>query len=237
MICVPTLVGWKKGTGTIHSYFRVVREAKNGDESKEAQQLEAVYQSSLCSCPHQVYPPFSKTSSTHGTYSVLTITLACSYISPCDMAWFLPRDITLFQMFPCFWYCKTAPLRECAILFMALIELEVPAYWNHFWYPSMLSVPWSIQTFSSMGCSKLMNLYSIALSQVCYKEPLAVGKILPNPETFCPRPASWQQFSPKFHNSVQSFIFWFDIIKIPSASTFGQFRKHWKKCWEQSNLS
>lgn len=93
----------------------------------------------------------------------------------------------------------------------------------------MLSVPWSIQTFSSTGCSKLMNMHSIALSQVCYKEPLAIGKVLPNPETFCPRPASWQQFSPKFHNSVQSFIFWFDITKIPSASTLGQFRKHWKK--------
>lgn len=28
MICVPTLVGWKKATRTIHSYFGVIREAK-----------------------------------------------------------------------------------------------------------------------------------------------------------------------------------------------------------------
>lgn len=28
MICAPTLVDWKKGSRTIHSYFKVVREAK-----------------------------------------------------------------------------------------------------------------------------------------------------------------------------------------------------------------
>lgn len=143
MICVPTLVGWKKGTRTIHSYFRVIREAKKrrwverGTTIRSCLAKLSVLLST--SCLPSLFQNF------FNSWSLLyTHTHSCLFISfSLWHAWFLPRDITLFQMCPFLWYCKTVPLRECAILFMALIELIVHAYWNHCWYPSMVSVLWN----------------------------------------------------------------------------------------------
>ena len=179
----------------------------------------------------------------HLLFTIFSKLLVC--ISLSGMAWTLPRDITLFQLFPHFWCCETAPLGECSwpwlvwlswlgivlqtgrssvwflvlahawdsgsvpsqsgcmrrmrgqnfshwcfspclfppfsslklytkikfyffkkrmclkfsICSMALNDLVVHAYWNHFWYPSVVSVPtklellWSFQAFSLKGCS------------------------------------------------------------------------------------
>lgn len=214
----------------------MLAKLRNREALKKTQESEAVYGSSSCSSPPPVHHLFPDSS----TSPNLFCTLSCLYLS---VAWHgsCQRHKTFPGVFTSLEFQHSFFKRMCLkfpIFSKAQIELVVDAYHNHpctpLWSlcPLGWRVPWGFQTFSSKGWSKLVKKYSISLSQVCSEEPLVVGKILPNPETVSPKPMSCQKFFRQFCNSVQSFIFWFDIVKISSAFTLGQFGMQWEKCRE-----
>lgn len=177
----------------------MLEKLRGREELKNTQESEAIYRNSFCSS----LPPV------HISFPILLhpmelILYSCLFVffslwhGSCQRH----RTVLVVSTSLEFWD-NLLSKRMCVkfpIFSIALTELAVDAYQNHFSTPlsNLHSLDGCFGTFSSKSWFKIMKMYLISLSQVCSEEPLVIGKILPNPETVCPRPISWQQFFVSF---------------------------------------
>lgn len=146
IIFVPTLVGWKKGARIIYSDIRDARRLRSREEPEEGirhKNSSGLWEPfPLISTSWSSFP----TGSSHGTYSVLTFTPACSYLSPplwcgsCPGTYNFQR-VSIFLEFLWLSLSEKVPEVANAHPFPAQTELVVDAHWNGLVSLSVVAVP------------------------------------------------------------------------------------------------
>lgn len=178
----------------------MLEKLRSREELKNTQESEAIYRNSFYSSLPTVHISFPKL--LHPMELICTLAWSC--FSP--LAWHGScqwHKIVLVASTSLEFWDNLSFKRMCVkfpIFSIALTELVVDAYQNHFstLLSNLCPLDGCFGTFSSKSWFKIMKMYLISLSQVCSEEPLVIGKILPNPETVCPRPINWQQFFVSF---------------------------------------
>lgn len=178
----------------------MLEKLRSREELKNTQESEAIYRNSFCSSFLLSTSLFPNSFIPWNLFVLLLVHVFLPLPWHGSCQW---HKIVLVVSTSLEFWDNLSSKRMCVkfpIFSIALTELVVDAYQNLFstLLSNLCPPDGCFETFSSKSWFNIMKMYLISLSQVCSEEPLVIGKILPNPETVCPRPINWQQFFVSF---------------------------------------